>query len=281
MSERKFPMKGLEVWRNDKNKFCVFQAHYTAHTKKRSDEFKEEAKSGMPYAQFLQEYEINWDTFEGLPVFRDYNPRLHERERIAPELGLPLLVGMDFGLTPGLIVCQLQSSRLVVLREWVAFNMGVRRFLEWVIPEFRVAYPRWGNLREDVLCWIDPAGWAKAQSDETTCAQEVGKYFKPRPGGITWEDRRRAVEHFLCRSDREGPLLQVDKGRCPMLAKGFAGGYRYKENVTDTEPEKLRPWKNEYSHIHDSLQMVCTGIAPMMKKTGVKIPNPSYTFGKR
>ena len=77
-SERKkFPMQGIEIWKNPGNKFCVFQIHYTANPAKRDPKYKDNAKSGMPISKYNQEYEISWESYEGKPVYRDWNKAIH------------------------------------------------------------------------------------------------------------------------------------------------------------------------------------------------------------
>ena len=60
---------------------------------------------------------------------------------------------------------------------------------------------------------------------------------------------------LLTRSVEGGPGLLVDPG-CPMIRKGFNGGYHFNRiQVTGVEA-KYRdvPNKNQYSHPHDALQ---------------------------
>jgi hypothetical protein len=277
--EKKFPMEGIELWKNPRNKFTVFQIHYTASPDKRSGEYRDAMKSGMPISKFNQEYEISWDTFEGKVVYPDWNKNTHgSKEIILPHVGLPLFIGVDFGLTPSAAICQLQGSQLVVLREVVTENMGAERFTELLKRTITNHYPGWSDTKEDVIMYVDPAGFAKSQSDETTCAQKLMKYFRPRPGAITWEERRTAVESFLCKIAGGVPSFKVNLSTCKILTGGFDGGYHFKEEAFEVEPNKVRPLKNEYSHIHDALQYVCSGIVGNKRGRVVRIPEPDYNF---
>jgi len=95
----KFPMQGVELWKNPKNGFVVMDLHYTAHPDKRDPSFKAALKDSLPVHQYLREYEKNWQTFAGMPVYPNYRADLHTKEvPNVPHLGLPLLFGWDFGL---------------------------------------------------------------------------------------------------------------------------------------------------------------------------------------
>jgi hypothetical protein len=278
----RYPMEGVEVWRNPGNKFVIYQLHYSANPEKRESAYRDSIKSAMPYQQYMQEYELVWDSFEGKPVYADFVERDHGTEDdVLPEIGLPLLVGIDFGLTPALVVAQLQGERLVVFCEYTEINMGAKRFLDKVVPQFRLKFPYHNDLRKSVYCFIDPAGFAKAQSDETTCAQEVAKHFSPRGGGITWENRRKSVEDFLIKRDKNGPLFKIVKKSCPVLLRGFNGGYRYPDKAFDKSNSEIRPLKDQHSHPHDALQMITSALKGLSKRTSTDIPTPGYSFGGR
>ena len=128
--------------------------------------------------------------------------------------------------------------------------------------------------------FIDPAGLQRSQSDETTCAQKLSKYFNPMPGSLTFEDRRGAVENFLCKMTKGEPNFKVDLSTCRILTGGFDGGYHFSESSFSIEPNKARPVKNEYSHIHDALQYLCSGINGRRKDRSIHIPEPGYLFEK-
>lgn len=274
----KHPMQGVELWTNPKNKFTVMQLHYTADPAKRTKEFKDTVKGSMPTRQYQMEYELNWESWEGLPVFPDWDQTKNgTKEEIKPILGLPLLRGWDFGLTPACLVCQLQGSTLVVLKEFTAINMGAERFSDIVLRECRLLYPGWTDLKNQWRDFIDPSGVFRKDTDESSCAQILqSKGIQTIPGEITWESRRTSVEYFLTGYTKEGPNLKVYIPACNMLVKGFNGGYRYPEKSLEVEPAKIRPIKNEHSHIHDALQMICSKITQMRHSTGRRVPLPSY-----
>lgn len=275
-----FPMEGLHLWRNAKNGFLVFELSYKADPTKRDPAYIKEVKESMPIRRFKQEYELQWETFEGLSVFADWDIETHgSKTNILPHIGLPLLLGFDFGLTPACIVCQLQEETLVCLREFTAINMGAERFLAWITPQLKVFFPKWQDHERDYLCFIDPSGQFRKDTDEGTCAQVIDRYgFKHIiPGPVSWEERKDSVEKFLTRRTRTGPTFKVVQAHCPVLVRGFQGGYRYDDRVLESEPLKLRPKKDLHSHIHDALQMITSRILMMKPSMLVEVPTLSYS----
>lgn len=276
------PMQGVTIRKNAKNKFVVFELHYSADPAKRDPAYIEHIKSSMPIRQFKQEYELVWDSFEGLPVYADWDQTIHGvNRRIDPHIGSPLLLGLDFGLTPAMVVCQLQDEGLCVLREFTATNMGVKRFLAMVIPQLKVEYPLWQDLNKDYVCFIDPSGFFRKDTDETTCASvmEEAGFGKIIPGPVQFDERKNAVDTWLCRRTKHGPSFLVSLPNCPVLVQGFQGGYRYPDGVLEKEPTvKLRPVKDKFSHCHDALQGVCAKILGTRPQQVVHVPKPTYSF---
>lgn len=281
--DHQYPAEGLEVWKNPKNGFTVFQIHYKADPAKRDPEYIKPIKTGMPIRKFMQEYELQWDTFEGLPVYADWDSDIHGvKGAIHPHIGLPLLIGMDFGLTPAALICQYRERQLVALREFTALNMGAERFLAWMNPQLKIMYPQWADFSKDYIVFMDPSGFNRSQSDETTCAQKISEagFENVVPGEITWEARRESVEQVLSRRTKDGPVFQVSLPNCPILVRGFQGGYRYPEKAIEKEPAKLRPLKDIHSHIHDGLQMITSRITSTQIQTGVKVGRPTYAWSR-
>ncbi len=280
--ETSYPMQGVEVRRNAKNKFIVFQLHYSADPSKRDPAYIETIRASMPVRQFKQEYELVWDSFEGLAVYADWDPSIHSvKGKIDPQIGLPLLVGLDFGLTPAMVIGQLQEETLCILKEYTAVNMGVKRFLASIIPQLKTEFPMYLDFSRDFISFIDPSGFFRKDTDETTCASVMEEYgFKNIiPGPVQWEERRTAVETWLCRRTKKGPCFQVSAPGCPTLIQGFNGGYRYPDGVLEKEPtQKLRPIKDKFSHCHDALQYLCSKILSTRPRSVVSIPIPTYAF---
>lgn len=279
-----FPLEGVEVWQNGKNKFVVFQLHYSADPKKKDPDWLDAIKSSMTVSKFKQEYDLQWDSFLGKPVYPDYSDRLHtSKERILPELGLPLILGIDQGLHAAVVICQMQGQKFVVMDEIRAENMGAERFVEKVTGYLSTNYPEWSNWEKDYLCYMDPSGFNKRDVDERTYAAVwLKRGFKRLfPGEMLWEPRRSSVEQMLIKQNKEGPCFLIDKVHAPILVRGFAGGYRYSEKAFEVEPTKARPIKDEYSDVHDALQYAMSGFFKLKNKSGSKgIPDLRYSRTK-
>ncbi len=283
--EKGYPLGNDSVitWLNPKNKFLIFDLHYTANPNKATPGFRDAVKNSMPIKSWLVEYERGWEAFDGKPVFEDYNKARHEsRIPLEAHLGLPLLCGWDFGLTPACVVAQLQGSRLTILREYVSENKGIKQFAPTVIASLKQHYPEWRDQKRDFVHYIDPAGLQRGQQDsEKTCATEMAAAGIRNifPGPIDWESRRSAVEHFLLGQTKDGANFILDPKAAPTLSKGFSGGYQYPERYAQAEPGKPSPIKNRYSHPHDALQYLAGGAVLLSKrKNSVEIPVPQYSF---
>lgn len=279
----KYPIPGVEIWTNPKNKFTVFQLHYSADpSKKGNEEWLKQVKRGMPRRRFMQEYELAWESWAGKPVYADWNKAVHGVEReIKPHLGLPLLRGWDFGITPACVVVQLQGSTLCVLQEFTSFNEGLETFSDKVLRACKLKWPAWGDPRTDWVDYYDPSGNRKAESNAVSCANVLKKKnLRAFPSAITFEERRSAVEYFLTRRTKDGQCFQLALPTCPIIARGFNGGYRYPDSkdLAEFEVNKIKPLKDEHSHIHDALQYVASGVQRMHNRRKRSIPIPYYSW---
>jgi len=281
--EKKSPMQGIEMWKNKKNGFFVFQLHYTADPAKRSAEYKQSIQRGMSKKKFQQEYELAWDVYSGYPVYTDFYKTLHvSRKKLHPHFGLPLLRGWDFGLTPACIIAQYREGQFVVLKEFFAIGMGIKRFCPEVLRECQILFPQWADQKKDFLDLIDPAGFNRAETDETTCAQHMSAFgLAPQPGGLTWTDRVESVEDLLTEVKGGNPSFLMNEVECELLLKGFEGGYRYPESSIEIEPGKARPYKDKHSHPHDALQMITTKLNMVLSRhVRRSVPRADYSFLK-
>ena len=280
----KYPMQGIEIWQNPKNKFLIFDCHYTANEGKRSPEWRDAIKQSMPARDFAMEYEKSWHTYEGLPVYADFSKQLHvSTTDLKPEPGLPLLLGWDFGLTPACILAQLQETRLIIFKEYIGTNIGITRFSEQVYNYIKTRYTTWTYNEDSILSFIDPAGFQRNQVDERTCSQALRDqgFKRIEPGPLDFESRKQAVEHFLVRQTQGMPCLLLDHRNTPTLIDGFAGGYRFNDSELERQSNKLRPIKDRYSHPHDALQYLAGGAKQKLKTYNLTIPSPQYGFTKR
>jgi hypothetical protein len=197
-------------------------------------------------------------TLNGKPVYADFNEALHVSEKpLFANPGLPLILAFDFGLTPACVIGQMSpKGQLQIFDEIIGEDMGIRNlYVGAVLPILNAKY---SGFRIEAVG--DPAGVSRSDTDEKSCFEELeecGLICEPASSN-KWTPRRDSVEFFLTRLTSAGAGIVIDK-RCPVLIKGFRGGYMY-ERLQVTGHETLykdRPRKNKYSHPHDGLQYLC------------------------
>jgi hypothetical protein len=194
---------------------------------------------------------------EGKSVYKDYDSRVHlAKEPLVPVPGIPIVIGVDFGLTPAAVYCQNVRDRWLVLRELVATDMGAARFAAVLRKDMAQEFPGFSFVD-----WGDPAGDFRAQTDERTPFQvfrAAGLKIFPAPTNDP-ALRIDAVTAALTRMHDGLPCFLLDPS-CVNLRRGFESGYHYRRlNVTGAERYEDRPDKNKYSHPHDALQYALCG----------------------
>ncbi|WP_027697232.1 hypothetical protein [Vibrio litoralis] len=201
---------------------------------------------------------------DGKPVFGDsFNRDFHVSEqKLLPVKGWTTYVGVDFGLTPAATIGQISPMGQVrVVDELVSESMGMERFIDEQLAPLIAAKYRGC----DVQYFGDPAGVARAQSNETTCFQimeEKGLDAQPaHSNNIT--ARLESVRYFLRRLIGRGQPAITISPHCRQLIKGMETGYQYKRvNVSGQEKYTDKPDKNMYSHLNDAFQYFCLACMP-------------------
>jgi len=193
---------------------------------------------------------------DGKPVYNMFRTDVHvANEEIPVADGMPLFIGLDFGLTPAAVFGQKVRGRWLLLQEIVAFDMGIVRFAELLRQEIAMRY---ANC--EVNIFGDPAGDFRAQTDESTPFQIlIGAGLKARP--------THSNDVSLRLESVSGPLQRMVDGqsgvlidyRCKELIKGFEGGYHYRRMQVSGERYEDKPAKDRFSHIHDALQYLMLG----------------------
>ena len=194
---------------------------------------------------------------EGKPVYPMFAPDVHiAKEEIPIGAGLPVYVGLDFGLTPSAVLGQKVRGRWLLQSEIVAVDMGIVRFAEVLRNELSTRFA----ACSEVYIYGDPAGDFRAQTDESTPFQILrGAGLRALPTHSNSVDLRlEAVSSQLTKMVEGKPALCVDR-RCSMLIKGFEGGYSYKRMEVSGERYADKPDKNMFSHVHDALQYMMLG----------------------
>lgn len=272
---------GLKVWRNQENRFVVATLHYTADPAKRDPKWREMAKMGMPISEWNREYELSWETFEGKPVYgADFREAIHVMaEDRRPDVGIPILRGWDWGLTPACAIGQAVGRRLFLLDEMCETRMGAERFIPKVIEYCNREFPGFSFFD-----FIDPAGFAESQTDETSCVDIMRRFrLRPTSGDMTYEKRLGAVLRLLTTLEDGVPLLQISP-RCKMSIEGFNGAYHYPDTSRKGVVARLdRPVKNEASHIQDGIQYLASkAFSRIVTQPTVsrRVAIPNYAFSR-
>lgn len=188
---------------------------------------------------------------DGKPVIPEYRDQVH-CQPCRPVPKVPLMVGIDFGLTPAAIVMQATpGGQIRWLDELATEDMGARRFGELLRAKLQADYPEWAGPRGYGVQFVgDPAGEQRAQSDETTPYQILAALGIPaRPAHTNdFAIRREAIAAPLSRIVDGVPGLVMDP-RCRVARKGLMGGYCYKRvAVMGAERYHDKPDKTAYSH---------------------------------
>jgi hypothetical protein len=210
----------------------------------------------------------------GRAVYPNYNDELHCRD-IKPYAGMPLLIGMDYGLTPAAAICQVSpKGQFRVYGEVCTpedVTMGVRQFSRDLLkPYLAMHFPGY-----KVQIVGDPAGNQRADSDEKTCFLILAEEGFPAMPACPNNDpgmRKDAVNVYLTGlSDGQPNYLISPNAR--MIRKGMNGGYNYKRvQVTGDERYRDVPDKNEYSHPVEAMEYAAVFSRTM---------NLSQDFGKK
>jgi len=272
------PMRGIHKWRNPQNGFTVYRLGHEANPIY-TDEFLHEVRKGMSFLDFLREYLLVWRAFSGKPVYiEDWSTDRHSTTDIIPyNPNLPIVRGWDFGLTPACVFAQLvEDMRLNILSELCEDSMGVEKFLMEVNNHSQRLYPKATHFVDIV----DPSGFYRGDTDERSCVAIMSAepyHLRPIPGIQNPISRRNAVIKFLQRSAKDKPAFSVCRQRCPMIMKGFDGGFHFTRNRSGQWREMWE--KNEYSHPHEALQYICTRVTSLSSSHDEPLDIKRQTYG--
>lgn len=185
---------------------------------------------------------------DGRAVYPEYVDSLHCKP-FELMRGIPLHVGIDFGLTPAAIIGQrLMMGAWRWRYEIVAERLGAKRFAELELgPKLRELEHR-GFKIESITG--DPAGEAAAQTDESTVFMILSaagvKALPAHSNDFTL--RREAVAVALSRiiDGEPGFLIHPE---CAITRRGMGGRYAFKRvQVAGDARYQDKPDKNRWSH---------------------------------
>lgn len=199
---------------------------------------------------------------DGKAIYPQFTAETHvlDREYVPGDQG-EWVVGIDFGLTPAAVFCQLgYLGRWVIFDELLGVDMGAKQFGKLI----RRRIEEWRNstgLDPRIRFYGDPAGSGRAQTDATNPFQilrTVSIDAFPAPTNDP-DIRIESVQELLQEMVDGKPRLVVSPS-CKNLIQGFEGGYHYRRlQVSGVERYEERPNKNRFSHPHDALQYAVIG----------------------
>ena len=197
---------------------------------------------------------------DGKPVYPDYHDPTHCKAFEALP-GLPLHIGLDFGLTPAAWIGQrMVNGQWRIRHELVTTDTGVgrfagelKKFVAEKFPGFKV-----GTITGD------PSGDQRQAGDneERTVFQILaanGIQASPAPFNNDFTIRTEAVANPLRRliDGEPGFLLHPD---CKVSRKGMQGGYKFRRmRVGGDERYTEEPVKNSFSHPCEAGQYLMLG----------------------
>ena len=202
-------------------------------------------------------------TFDGKPVYPEYDDQFHaSRAPLEPMRGIPLIIGLDFGLTPAAAFGQLHpTGRLVLLDEIATYDMGFRRMIDTALKPKLAA--RFQGMTLQI--YGDPAGSHRVQTDEKTCYEilrECGLQGQPVSTNEFITRREFLAKYMQMRIDG-GPGFQIDAMNCPTIRAGMMGKYILRRvQVSGDDRFKDEPEKNHYSHCCEAAQYLAMSATP-------------------
>jgi hypothetical protein len=207
-------------------------------------------------------------TMSGKPIYQDlWSEQIHlSKHKLYPLEGYPVIVGLDFGLTPAAIFTQFVDGQLRIIDEVIAKRMGLEQFLTLdLLPLIGQKY-----FHNEVAFVGDPSGVSGADTDERSCFDVLVKFGLPAVPAHSnaLEPRLGSVRHFLTKLAPGGKPGLLVSPHCRDIAEGFNGGYQFARiQVSGESRFREKPDKNRYSHPHDALQYACMRWTILLKRS--------------
>ena len=186
----------------------------------------------------------------GKPVYKMYEDRRHfSGEPYEVSKGIPIIIGIDTGLTPAAAFMQFTSmGQLVVFDEIVTEDTSIHEFAyDHLWPHIRNNYK--GHKIE---MYVDPEN-KRGQTDKKTAKDILIKAGFPVSLGKSNNPAQRFESVVFFLRKHNGFLLT---GNTPTLRKGFISEFKFEKVSTTVQGTKWKekPEKNIYSHVHEALQ---------------------------
>jgi len=199
---------------------------------------------------------------DGKPVYPEYHDTVHRaKEELDVFYGIPIIIGIDLGLTPAAAFCQISpSGQFRVIDEIVTENMSLRQFATDLLrPHCMNNYHGAQFVR-----YCDPAGTQQSASDAKTYVQllqECGVPVLPAGTSNRFPHRRESLVKYMIRKSSDGEEAFLVSPKCEMLRQGLMGRYCFRRiRVAGDERYHDEPSKNKWSHIVEACQYAAVGM---------------------
>ena len=211
---------------------------------------------------------------DGKPVFPEFDDTFHVSAReLSAVPGLPLIIGLDAGLTPAAVIKQrMPDGQWLGLDELVTelgAGVGPNRFGEMLNRLLASRYPGF-----EAQAWCDPSAayGADTEGGESswlmTVANKTSIAVRPAPSNqlsLRLEAVRQPMSQLID-GRRPGYVLSP---RCKKLRKAYNSGYCFKRvRAPGREKYHDTPDKNEFSHVADADQYAVLGGGELMQVMG-------------
>lgn len=192
----------------------------------------------------------------GKPVFTAFKRHAHLGVT-TPDINHKLLIGMDGGLMPAIVIGQILYGQLQIHNELVIDDIDTEQLLDdHLIPLLNTEYHGFqaqisidpGNNSRNSVNKMQATMIINNRKIDTGATVPVGwNKIRPRHDAVSWFMRR-----------REG--LLIDKRNCPQLAAALGGNYRWALPKGGKLSSKLAPVKDRASDIADALQYLALAL---------------------
>jgi hypothetical protein len=282
-------VEGVKVWKNPKNGFVVFRAHYTADPRKRPDLWRQLEGAGIPKNEWNREYEIDFSSFKGKPVFEnDYDDNRMVVKKLPVSPKLPIIRGWDFGYHhPAVVWCQFwHGQQLRVFEADMGTDIDFRQYMRRIQHLSQMFFPN-----RDFLDCCDFAGiQKKSTGDEEVKIMRLEFGISPRYRYVKINQTLAILRKLMSTTYKNLPNFLVnDSPSTGFLREALRGGYHYDERK-EGRSEKEEPADGDHSHVVDALRYVAANFChlpsghfkELKKMSGIDTPDFSSNFsGKK
>ena len=202
---------------------------------------------------------------DGSPVWPMFRRDFHVSvDPLRPVSGHDVLVALDFGrVYPAALFAQEVNNRINVQYEMLGFNEGATIFAPKV-KRFLEQHYSGHSFR----CFGDPKGRDKGQATEQSAYdifQANGMPVMPAPVKQNDIETRIEAVAYALNDNPAGVNRMVISPLCRTLVIGMAGRY----HLVREEDGELRPKKDKYSNLCDSLQYLCLSLGEGSRMIGL------------